>query len=344
MSLNERISVLSDFLPTRNETERTVRGFFAKALKCDPESIDVEESLFNMGGHSLMATLVVAAIRREMGMELSMAAFFRKPTVRNIASILVKQSTVFEASLQHEDGGPLLNDSTILANTDHPGPYLFLFPESVGMPSVYSTAFSTLECKVVAFGDDRWGQQVDPNLDTIENMSRNYVEQILSLQSEGDYYLAGWSFGGYLALEVARQLEGRGKKVKMVIMADSSIWDEHQPPAKWRPALDHLLSVIDDKNAWLSQFNRVNDMIARYRISKGVYKGRVVLIKALRGRDVGVAGPREDPFNGWREYLPQVEVRAIDATHRGMFDSGNGPLMGTIISREIAEVDGSLSL
>lgn len=131
-----------------------------------------------------------------------------------------------------------------------------------------------------------------------------YVAEIPSIQLSGEHYVAGWSLGGYLALEVAQQLKERGEKVRIVIMADSSIWDEPQPPAKWWPALN-LLSVVDDRNAWLSQFNRVNDMIARYRILKGGYTIRVVLVKALRECESGVVAPREDPYNSWREYLPQ---------------------------------------
>jgi thioesterase domain-containing protein len=181
---------------------------------------------------------------------------------------------------------------------------------------------STLNCKVVAFGDNRWGQPVDTKIDTVENMATAYITEILKIQSSGQYNLAGWSFGGYLALEVAQQLEARGKEVRVVIMADSNIWNEDQVAAskkqpKWRPALDHLLTVVNDKNAWLSQFCRVKNMVARYRVSRGKFRGRVVLFKALRGHGIGELVVREDSHNGWREYLPQVEVRNVDVTQDG---------------------------
>lgn len=292
-----------------------------------------------------MATLVVSAVRREMKKELSMASFFRKPTVRSVAAILSEQrfSSSDEGISEHQNGLGTLSESMIIANEDNPGPFLFLFPESDGIPSVYSSAFSTLDCKVVAFGDNRWGQPVDMKIDTVENMAIAYITEILNIQPSGQYNLAGWSFGGYLALEVAQQLEERGKEVRIVIMADSNIWNEEQVTAskqrpKWRPAWDHLLTVVNDKNAWLSQFYRVKSMVARYRVSRGKYRGRVVLFKALRGRVIGEFMVREDSHNGWREYLPQVEVKNVDVTHREMFDRENGSLMGVLISQVLVEV------
>src|ERR1700749_395743 len=98
-----------------------------------------------MGGHSLMATLVVSAIRREMEMELSMAAFFRKPTVRNVAAILSDQRSSDGLNSEQQNGLGVLKESTIIANEDHAGPYLFLFPEMNGVSSVYAPAFPTLD-------------------------------------------------------------------------------------------------------------------------------------------------------------------------------------------------------
>ncbi|KAJ3773232.1 hypothetical protein FB446DRAFT_642074, partial [Lentinula raphanica] len=68
--------------------QREVLALFSRALNRSPETIDIRESLFALGGHSLMATLVVNAIRRELGVNLSMSEFYREPTVKAIASLV----------------------------------------------------------------------------------------------------------------------------------------------------------------------------------------------------------------------------------------------------------------
>ncbi|KAJ3887781.1 hypothetical protein GG344DRAFT_55052, partial [Lentinula edodes] len=61
--------------------QREVLELFSRALNRPSETIDITDSLFALGGHSLMATLLVSAIRREMGVSLSMTDFYREPSV-----------------------------------------------------------------------------------------------------------------------------------------------------------------------------------------------------------------------------------------------------------------------
>ncbi|KAJ4469290.1 hypothetical protein J3R30DRAFT_3304252, partial [Lentinula aciculospora] len=67
---------------------REVLALFSRALNRTSETVDIRESLFALGGHSLMATLVVSAIRRELGVNLSMSDFYREPTVEAVASFI----------------------------------------------------------------------------------------------------------------------------------------------------------------------------------------------------------------------------------------------------------------
>ncbi|KAJ3915923.1 hypothetical protein F5877DRAFT_47656, partial [Lentinula edodes] len=61
--------------------QRKVLALFSRALNRPSETIDIRDSLFALGGHSLMATLVVSAVRRELGISLSMTDFYREPSV-----------------------------------------------------------------------------------------------------------------------------------------------------------------------------------------------------------------------------------------------------------------------
>ncbi|KAE9406246.1 acetyl-CoA synthetase-like protein [Gymnopus androsaceus JB14] len=315
-------------------TELEVLAIFASALGRPQESIGIEDSLFDLGGHSLTATLVVSAVRRELGVELSMASFFRNPTVQSVAAIVEAQGR----GIAQDSEIPSISD-TILANSHCCAcPTVFIFPESTGIPSLYSTAFDRIPYRVVAFGDSHWGQPLQPD-ESVESIAGTLVTEIRKIQPTGPYFLVGWSLGGYLALEAAIQLEAMGASTKMVVMIDSSVYDRSLTAAQWRPDLDHLLGILDDKEQWLAQFTRANMMISKYQTRNKAYGGRVELIKALRARSGDVTAPIDDPTNGWGSILPQIKVHGFDASHRTMFSYENGPKMGAVIAEVLKDAE-----
>jgi thioesterase domain-containing protein len=60
-----------------------------------------------------------------------------------------------------------------------------------------------------------------PPLDSLEAMAALYVEAVRAVQPRGPYLLGGWSMGGSLAFEMARQLQARGEEVGLVALIDT---------------------------------------------------------------------------------------------------------------------------
>ncbi len=60
----------------------------------------------------------------------------------------------------------------------------------------------------------------DP-LDSIEKIARNHMNQIITIQEKGPYYLGGSSFGGMVAYEVAQQLLAKGENIRLLYMVDT---------------------------------------------------------------------------------------------------------------------------
>lgn len=58
-------------------------------------------------------------------------------------------------------------------------------------------------------------------LTRVEQLADYYLKQIRTVQPRGPYHLLGYSYGGYLAFEGARQLHSRGELVGMVGMVDT---------------------------------------------------------------------------------------------------------------------------
>ncbi|MBG0826406.1 SDR family NAD(P)-dependent oxidoreductase [Planomonospora sp. ID67723] len=102
---------------------------------------------------------------------------------------------------------------------------LFLGHPAGGTTGVYTLLAGALGAERVVFGLERLEEVggLGTELGVVERAAR-YVEEIRRVQPAGPYRLGGWSFGGILAFEIARQLGA--ENVELVAMIDSGLPDE----------------------------------------------------------------------------------------------------------------------
>jgi phthiocerol/phenolphthiocerol synthesis type-I polyketide synthase D len=93
---------------------------------------------------------------------------------------------------------------------------LFLFHPGGGDTLVYRQLVEQLDPTLTVWGLDRLRQHL-----SVEERAARYLELVRAKQPSGPYQLAGWSFGGALAYETARQLERAGEAVETVAMIDT---------------------------------------------------------------------------------------------------------------------------
>ncbi|SDM31339.1 type I polyketide synthase [Allokutzneria albata] len=117
------------------------------------------------------------------------------------------------AALVREHNG---SHDTVRVLRQGSGNPVFFFHPGGGDSWVYRRLVGLLDPAVPAFGFDR----VD-GVTSIADRAEHYVEHVLRLRPTGPYRLVGWSFGGFLAYEVADRLEALGHEVGLVAMIDS---------------------------------------------------------------------------------------------------------------------------
>jgi thioesterase domain-containing protein len=73
-----------------------------------------------------------------------------------------------------------------------------------------------------AFQSEGLDERYEPHT-RIADMAHHYIEEMQSIQPEGPYTLGGWSMGGVVAFEMARQLVEQGQQVNLLTMIDSFV-------------------------------------------------------------------------------------------------------------------------
>jgi amino acid adenylation domain-containing protein len=180
--------------PPRNDTERRLAALWAELLAMPVT--DVNSDFFDIGGHSVLAPRLISEVERAFGVELPLAAFLDSGrTVAELAELL-------------EAEGPTRTDEVTSGSPLH-----FIFP-------VLSSAMSLRHFTT------QWGaaqpvhplipEQPDGRFDrsmTIEHHASQALSTIRSRQPDGPLALVGYSLGGLLAYEVARQAVDTGQQV-----------------------------------------------------------------------------------------------------------------------------------
>jgi amino acid adenylation domain-containing protein len=174
------------------------------------EQIGITDNFFDLGGHSLLAVRLMAQIHKWFGQELPLSTLFEGATIEHLANLLRGQAAAVTPS-------PIVS---IQPNGSQP-PFFCVHTGS-GEVLCYEPWARYLDPDQPFYGvQDHFAyKEGDPEI-SIEEMASVYVEAIRAAQPVGPYLLGGWSFGGLVAFEMARQLKMQGQDVPLLAVVDA---------------------------------------------------------------------------------------------------------------------------
>jgi acyl carrier protein len=96
-----------NYIAPRDEIERKLVEIWAEVLGRDVlhssqlrESISIDDDFFNLGGHSLKATVLAAKIHKTLNVKLSLVDIFSAPLIRKLSTIIKKETKNQFAAIQ----------------------------------------------------------------------------------------------------------------------------------------------------------------------------------------------------------------------------------------------------
>jgi len=192
----------------RTDIEKLVADIWNEYLGI--EKTGVYDNFFELGGHSLIAVQVMIRIEKETGKRLPLASLFENPTVEKLAQLL------------ELDGKSITWDSLVPIKPQGNKMPLYMVHGAGLNVLLFNTLAAHMSADQPVYGLQAKGLDgVEEPLGRIEDIAAHYISEITKQNPTGPYALAGYSFGGIIAFEMARQLEALGKEVKMLAMFDT---------------------------------------------------------------------------------------------------------------------------
>lgn len=172
--------------------------------------VGVRDDFFDLGGHSLLATCLMARIEEQLGVKLSVAALFSEPTIES-------QASLFCAAPNTQFFSPLV---PIQPKGSLP-PFFCVHPVG-GNVLCYAALARQFDAEQPFYALQALGLNGENQpLTNIEDMAATYIQEIQTVRPREAYRLGGWSFGGIVAFEMARQLQALGAEVEILALIDS---------------------------------------------------------------------------------------------------------------------------
>ncbi len=201
------------YVNPRDAVELQLAQIWEELLAIQP--VGIRDNFFELGGHSLKVVQLAGRIRQQFGRTVPIAFFLQNPTIELLAAALREQRKDNEASR-----APLVK---IKAGQGNP-PLFFVHPVG-GNVLCYAGLARHLNIPQPFYGLQSSG---DLHPATIEQMAAHYSRCVRAVQANGPYCIGGWSMGGVIAYEMARQLQSSGEQVE-IFLIDAKAPNVHSP-------------------------------------------------------------------------------------------------------------------
>ncbi|MGK5628543.1 amino acid adenylation domain-containing protein [Streptomyces sp. URMC 123] len=221
----------------RDAYERVLAEILADLLQLP--AVGVHDNMFDLGGTSLTAMRLVVLIEQRYGVNVPLSGFIAAPTVAELA-----------ARLRSGDAVPAFDPLVPIRPQGDRRPLFMVHPMG-GNVLCYLPFARHLPADQPLYALQAAGAEpgTEP-LRSVPELAASYVAALRRVQPHGPYTIGGWSFGGFVAFEVARQLREAGEEVADLVLLDTTALN---PGERVRHSDDALLGWFFWELLWLER-------------------------------------------------------------------------------------------
>jgi acetoacetyl-CoA synthetase len=189
-----------------NMVERLL-AIWSRVLQVSP--VFPDSDFFDLGGDSLLAVGLLLEIEQATGISIPVTAIYDAPTVAALVAMLDEQTK------------PQFSPLVCLKKGSKGSP-LFVVHGIGGTVIELSRLGKHIRCEGPVYALQARGLdgQEEP-LRTVDEMAEYYLQAIRTIQPNGLYLLSGYSFGGLVAIEMARRLKEQQQPVGLLLLIDA---------------------------------------------------------------------------------------------------------------------------
>jgi len=214
----------------------------------------------------------------------------------------------------------------------------------------------------------------------IEPMAELYVRVMKDVQPEGPYLVAGWSFGGLAAYEMAQQLRALGDEVSLLAMFDTYAPEALSDDLKNLDEVQRLISLFGDDvelsedhlrslgtearvqyivakakdvdllppDFTIAEARRLIDMFsmnteAVHAYEPKPYPGTVTLFFAKEKTDAIAEVTSDEPTHGWSALAGGVTVHDAEGNHHTMMRKPHVTSLGARLRAVVETLPGAVA-
>lgn len=276
-----------------SDWEQAVADVWAGALEL--ESVGPDDDFFELGGDSLAAEAVMAATVTDLGV----------PAGQVTATVLTEAPTVREYAARVQRAPDALGAVLVPLQRTGTRPPVFFIAGGGGLGVAFVALARRLGEDQPSYAVQMHGMERRGLPDwTVGRAAKRNIAVIKTVQARGPYVLAGHSYGGLVALEMAHQLRAAGEQVSLLAVIDSFPPEPSMHPApKQRPLRERVKAGIGlaatgwatppgGGNYW--RFYDLTSFIGRHYRTRP-YAGRAVVLVA--------DSPEKQQRSAWAPHL-----------------------------------------
>ena len=243
------------------DIERTLVGFWEDLLGVS--QVGVEDSFFDLGGHSLIAVRLFVMIKKAYRVEFPISVLFEAPTIAKCAALIAERVGAEpshggdDASVEAAAKLPQRRFTHLVAMHDGEGgpktPFFLvagMFGNVLNLRHLAHLIGHRSAVLRAAGARALWRR--GRRIAAFPRPQRDYIAELRQVQPHGPYLLGGFSGGGITAYEMARQLEAAGEEVALLVMLDTPL--PMRPPLsrrdgaliKWQEIRDRGVGYFGD--------------------------------------------------------------------------------------------------